>query len=147
MKSSIGVVVVTLLALAGCASLSDGGRGGGTRMGASSCNASQRVCTISVTNCTIDDPGDLVVDKVRDVDILWKVEHGFAGYFFEQNGIEIRNGDNQFGPPSLEENGSVIRIKDANSLAGEHRYKYIIRVKSRMLGPCPELDPTIINQG
>jgi hypothetical protein len=150
MIRTTGVAAFMLLALAGCASTGDGGgpRGGGEGMhsGGSGCNASQRVCTISVTFCKIDDPGDLVV-KDRDVDVLWKVEHGMAGYFFEVDGIEIKGAGDQFGRPSVQQEGSVIRIRDANSLPGEHKYKYTIRVKSRTLGPCPPLDPTIINQG
>jgi hypothetical protein len=142
MRPSTGVAVVMLLALAGCATPQGGGTFGA---GGSSCNASQRVCTISVTNCQISDPGDLVV-KDRDVDVVWKVEHGFAGYFFEENGIEIKDSGNQFGRPVLQD-GAVIKIRDANSLQGEHRYKYTIRVKSRVLGSCAALDPTIINQG
>jgi len=120
--------------------------GGGPR-GQSGCNASDRVCTISVANCAIGDPGELVIDRQRDVDILWKLERGASQYVFESNGIEIRDGGGQFSAPVVEQDGMVIRVRDANSLPGEHRYKYTIRVKMRGGASCPALDPVIVNKG
>jgi hypothetical protein len=148
MNVRAGLVVVSIVGVAGCASMGPGGDGGGKPL--APCDA-QGVCKIdvSVTRCTIAPPvPDPITITQKDVHIQWELD--FASWmagnrFVDTDAITVRDGRGEFDMPEVSSAGRKLKLHDKNSIPG--KYKYTIRVTSNVFGVCTPLDPLIINQG
>ena len=148
MNVRAGLMLVAITTLAACATT--GPDGGGPRPMAP-CNHGVCKVTVSVSKCVIATPvPDPITVSQKNVHIEWELD--FASWmagnrFVDNNAITVPEGRGEFDEPEVSAGGRKLKLHDKNSLPGEHRYKYAIKVTSNVYGVCTPLDPFIVNQG
>ena len=146
MNVRTGLVIASLLAVAGCASMSPGG---GRTLGPGSCTSQN--CpdiTVSVASCQVSvdlDPMDVARGN-HDVNMVWKLDlwSRMTGYAFDDPAIVVKT-----PPPPPNEfriTPGMYTVTVHNRNSANKTYTYAVKVK-RWGTACNPSDPTIINQG
>jgi len=148
MNIRAGPMLAAITTLAACATV--GPDGGGPKPMAP-CN--QGICkvSVSVSKCVIATPvPEPIPVNQKNVHIEWELD--FASWiagnrFVDNDAITVPEGRGEFDQPEVSAGGRKLKLHDKNSLPGEHKYKYVIKVTSNVYGVCTPLDPFIVNQG
>lgn len=140
-------LAVAGVGLAGCAGFSpEGGAGGSTSAncdGHGACKVS-----VSVTNCVITPEPEPLQVTGKNILIFWELDLGSMLYRFTDDGIKLKTPSTEFDEPEAQAHGKKFKLHDKNSLPGEHRYQYAIKVQRLMFNwvDCPPLDPWVVNR-
>jgi hypothetical protein len=153
----LGAVVLTSLAVAGCASWR-------VANAKHDCN-DDNDCGVTVVvnaagdSCTIDNPGEIVVKKNKKPHLVWTIRNNGGGKFkFVANGIQFNDKADPLPPGEFEDKGpqaggTKYRVKDHNKVrkssptAQPKTFNYKITVVKPNGSPGCELDPTVLNDG
>ena len=69
--------------------------------------------------------------------------------FLDDKSVALKAASSEFDQPEVQANGKKFKLHDKNSLAGENKYPYWIKVQRWIMfqgwTDCPPLDPVIIN--
>ena len=145
MKRIAVVVAVAGVCLTGCASM----EGGGGITTSDPCNAGACKVSVDVTNCVITPVPDPLPVKGEN-NIFWELNFGslFSYRFVDDQSVALKTASSEFDSPELQANGKKFKLHDKNSLAGENKYPYWIKVQRLTFQgwtDCPPLDPVIVN--
>lgn len=148
MRSNAVLLAIAGVGIAGCAGLPpDGGTGGSTLANCDGHGACK--VRVSVTNCVITpDPETLPVTG-KNILIFWELDLGSMLYRFPDDGIKLKTPSTEFDEPEAQAHGKKFKLHDKNSLTGEHRYEYAIKVQRLVMFnwvDCQPLDPWVVNR-
>jgi hypothetical protein len=145
MKRIAVVMAVAGVWLTGCASM----EGGGGITTSDPCNAGACKVSVDVTSCVITPVPDPLPVKGEN-NIFWELNFGslFSYRFVDDQSVALKTASSEFDSPELQANGKKFKLHDKNSLAGENKYPYWIKVQRLTFQgwtDCPPLDPVIVN--
>jgi hypothetical protein len=125
----------------------DGGGGGITT--SDPCNAGVCKVSVDVTSCVITPKPDPLYVKGEN-NIFWELNSTSQFYqFLDDKSVALKAASSEFDQPEVQANGKKFKLHDKNSLAGENKYPYWIKVQRWIMfqgwTDCPPLDPVIIN--
>jgi hypothetical protein len=139
------VVAVAGVCLTGCASM----EGGGGITTSDPCTAGACKVSVDVTSCVITPKPDPLPVKGEN-NIFWELNLMSQFYqFLDDKSVALKTTSSEFDQPEVQANGKKFKLHDKNTLAGENKYPYWIKVQRWIMfqgwTDCPPLDPVIIN--
>ena len=140
------VAIVAGLGVAGCAHAPMEGLASDKCDGQGKCRV-----TVSVADCKATPSVDPLPVTAKNVNISWELNllSGLSYQFREKDGVELKMPSAEFAPRSTGSNKKYM-LHDKNSLPGTHQYPYRFNIQKAVIGgyvDCPQMDPTIVNQG
>ena len=125
----------------------EGGGGGITT--SDPCTAGACKVSVDVTSCVITPTPDPLPVKGEN-NIFWELNFGslWSYRFLDEQSVALKTASGEFDGAEVQANGKKFKLHDKNSLAGENKYPYWIKVQRLTFQgwtDCPPLDPVIVN--